>query len=121
VTNDVRLATELNRAGLPGVRFHAVRFTPTYSVFKDKPCGGVRIVLTDRDALNAVDVGLTIAVTMQRLYGTNFAADKMQVLLREPTVLAGIKAGKPVAEMRAGWAADLEAYRKRREPFLLYR
>jgi len=121
VTNDVRFAAELNRAGLPGVRFHAVRFTPTYSTFKDKPCGGARIVLTDRDALNAVDVGLTIAVTMQRLYGTNFAADRMQVLLREPSVLAGIKAGKSVAELRAGWAADLEAYRKRREPFLLYR
>jgi len=121
VTNDVRFAAELNRAGLPGVRFHAVRFTPTYSTFKDKPCGGVRIVLTDRDALNAVDVGLTIAVTMQQLYGTNFAADKMQVLLREPAVLAGIKTGKPVAELKAGWAADLEAYRKRCEPFLLYR
>ncbi len=121
VTNDVRFAAELNRAGLPGVRFHAVRFTPTYSTFKDQPCGGVRLVLTDRDALNAVDVGLTIAVTMQRLYGTNFAADKMQVLLREPSVLAGIKSGKSVAEMKAGWAADLEAFKKRREPFLLYR
>ena len=121
VTNDVRFAAELNRAGLPGVRFHAVRFTPTYSTFKDQPCGGVRLVLTDRDALNAVDVGLTIAVTMQRLYGTNFAADKMQVLLREPSLLAGIKSGKSVAEMKAGWAADLEAFKKRREPFLLYR
>lgn len=121
VTNDVHFAAELNRAGLPGVRFHAVRFTPTYSTFKDKPCGGARIVLTDRDALNAVDVGLTIAVTMQRLYGTNFAADKMQVLLREPSVLAGIKAGKPLAELKAGWTADLEAFKQRREPFLLYR
>lgn len=121
VTNDVRFAAELNRAGLPGVRFHAVRFTPTYSTFKDKPCGGARIMLTDRDALNAVDVGLTIATTMQRLYGTNFAADKMQVLLREPSVLAGIKAGKAVAELRTGWAADLDAFKKRRQPFLLYR
>ena len=77
--------------------------------------------LTDRDALNAVDVGLTIAVTMQRLYGTNFAAEKMQVLLREPAVLAGIKAGKTLAELKAGWAADLEAFKKRRELFLLYR
>ena len=121
VTNDVRFAAELNRAGLPGVRFHAVRFTPTSSTFKDQPCGGARIVLTDRDALNAVDVGLTIATTMQRLYGTNFAADKMQVLLREPAVLAGIKSGKTPTELKASWAADLEAYRKRREPFLLYR
>ncbi|NBV21702.1 MAG: DUF1343 domain-containing protein [Proteobacteria bacterium] len=121
VTNDVRVAAELNRAALPGVRFYPVRFTPTASTFKDQPCGGVRIVLTDRGACNAVDVGLTIATTLQRLHGKNFAVDKMQVLLREPAVLAGIKAGKSVAELRAGWAADLEAFKKRREPFLIYR
>jgi len=45
----------------------------------------------------------------------------MQVLLREPSVLAGIKSGKTAAELKASWAADLEAFKKRREPFLLYR
>ena len=32
--DDVRLAEELNRAELPGVRFVPIRFTPTYSVHK---------------------------------------------------------------------------------------
>src|SRR5204863_3067342 len=59
--DDLKLAEELNRANLAGVRFVAVRFTPKASVYKDKTCGGVNIVLTDRDHCNVVDIGLTIA------------------------------------------------------------
>ena len=44
-----RLAVELNNATLPGVRFVPIRFTPAASVHKDRLCGGVRILLTDRD------------------------------------------------------------------------
>ena len=77
-------------------------------------------MLTDRDALNAVDVGLTIAVTMQRLYGTNFAADKMQVLLR--VYRCWRASGRQAGGGAEGWlGGGLEAYRKRREPFLPYR
>jgi len=39
--DDVKLADELNGAGLAGVRFVPIRFTPTYSVHKGKTCGGV--------------------------------------------------------------------------------
>ena len=37
---EVEFAAALNSAGLPGVRFVPVRFTPTASTFKDQPCGG---------------------------------------------------------------------------------
>src|SRR5437016_4452619 len=46
--DDVNLAAEMNRAGLSGVRFVPVRFTPKASVFRDQPCGGVYILVTDR-------------------------------------------------------------------------
>src|SRR6185436_17866361 len=63
--DDARLASELNRAGLTGVRFVPVRFTPEASVFKGQPCKGVNIILTDRDNCNVVDVGITIASKLQ--------------------------------------------------------
>src|SRR5437762_3573671 len=62
---DVKLAAELNRAGLPGVRFIPVRFTPAASMFKDQPCGGAYLAVTDRQALNPVDVGITLALALQ--------------------------------------------------------
>src|SRR5213079_1764707 len=69
---DVRLADELNRAGLAGVRFVPIQFMPTHSIHKGQLCHGVYILLTDRDACNAVDAGLLIAKTLNRWYPTEF-------------------------------------------------
>src|SRR5205823_5809567 len=113
--DDVKMAAELNRAGLSGVRFVPIRFTPTASVFKDKPCGGVNIVVTDREALNAVDVGLALALTLQRLYPNDFALEKVEHLLQHPPTMEAIKSGKSLAEIKQLWATDLEEFKKRRE------
>src|SRR5213079_2366123 len=59
--NDIKLAEELNRANLPGVRFVPIRFTPKASIHSDQECGGVNIVLTDRDRCHVVDLGIEIA------------------------------------------------------------
>ena len=118
--DDVRLAAELRRAGLPGVGFVPIRFTPTYSTFKDQPCAGVACVITDREQMNAVDVGLTLALTLQRLYPRDFALAKFNTLLQHPATLEAIKAEKPLAEIKQSWAVELAAFQKRRAPFLLY-
>jgi uncharacterized protein YbbC (DUF1343 family) len=66
-----RLAAELNARGLPGVRFEPVRFTPAMDFYpgpaaslkhKDRECGGVRVVLTDRAVCRAVEVGIELAL-----------------------------------------------------------
>ena len=77
-----RLARELNALALPGVAFTPVRFTPDASIHKGEACGGVRIAITDRKALRAVDVGIAVATILQRDYPTQFPLDKMQRLLR---------------------------------------
>ena len=118
---DVRLAAELNRAGLPGVRFVPIRFTPKASVFQDKACAGVHIIITDRDVLNAVDVGMTLALTLQRLHPNEFALEKVQTLLRHTPTIEAIKAGKALADIKQSWANDLEEFKKRREKFLIYK
>ncbi len=118
---DREFAAELNRAGLPGVRFVPVRFTPDASVFKGQPCGGVQILLVDRDALKAVDVGLALVQTLQRFYPEKFNLDKVNNLLFHRPTIDDLRTGKPLAEIKSAWAADLDAFRKRREPFLLYR
>jgi uncharacterized protein YbbC (DUF1343 family) len=117
---DVKLAEALNHASLPGVRFLPVRFIPTASVHKGQECGGINIVLTDRDHCNVVDVGLEIAQTLCRMYPTNFHADKMEHLLLHPSTIAAIQAGKSLEEIHSDWSAALEEFHKRRAKFLLY-
>ena len=118
--NDVKLAEELNRAGLPGIRFVPIRFTPKASVHKDQPCGGVYLLLTDRDRCQVVDVGLLLAKTLHRLYPNQFPLDKIKHLLLHPPTLEAIRADKPLAEIRAAWQADLDEFQKRRAKYLLY-
>jgi uncharacterized protein YbbC (DUF1343 family) len=119
--DDVRLAEELHAANLPGVRFVPVRFTPTYSVFKDKPCAGVYIMVTDRQRFQAVDLGIVLAQTLFRLYPRDFAIEKVHTLLLDRGTLEAIKAGKSLAEIKAPWQQDLDQFKKRRATFLIYR
>jgi uncharacterized protein YbbC (DUF1343 family) len=119
--DDVRFAAALNEAGLAGVRFVPIRFTPRASTFKDEPCGGVSLVVADRAALASLDVGMLLASTLQRMYPGQFALDKMAPLLQSEATLAGIRSGRSVPEIRSLWAAELKAFAARREKFLLYR
>ncbi|MDB6029012.1 MAG: pbpE 6, partial [Verrucomicrobiales bacterium] len=119
--DDVLLAEKLNTAGLEGVRFVPIRFKPTYSTFKDKNCAGVFIVVTDRDKLNSVDVGIELARILYQLYPKDFAIQKMHPLVLDAQTIADIKANKSLAEIKRAWAHDLLTYKMRREPFLLYK
>lgn len=118
--NDRVLAYELNKLGLPGVRFVPERFRPTASVFKDQDCGGVRVLLTDRDALRSVELGLAVAHTLHRLYGKSFDLAKFNRLLKDDGATALLAADKPWSEIARGWEKDRAAFLKRREAFLLY-
>jgi uncharacterized protein YbbC (DUF1343 family)/CubicO group peptidase (beta-lactamase class C family) len=119
--HDIKLAAELNRSGLVGVRFVPVRFTPTDSVFKGQSCAGVGIMLTDRERCQVVDIGITIAKVLHRLYPQQFGIDKFNRLLGDRATLDAIKADRPLAEIKKGWAPDLEKFQQRREAFLLYK
>ena len=118
--DDVSFATSLNRAGLEGVRFVPVRFTPSASTFKGKACGGAAMIVTDRERCRPVEVGLVIALVTQRLYPREFALEEVQRLLQQRQTLEAIKAGKTLEEIKRSWAADLEDFKKRRAKYLLY-
>ncbi len=118
--DDRALAGAMNGMGLPGIRFVPVRFTPKASIFKDQACGGLYLLLTDREACPVVDVGLALAVQLQRMYGDRFALDKIAPLLRHPATLAAIRAGKSFGDIKTLWSTDLGEFMARRGSFLLY-
>ena len=119
--DDVKLAAAVNALGLEGIGFVPVRFTPTASVFKDKRCGGVSILLLDRVHCPVIEVGLGIAMVVHRLYGSEFQLEKFDRLLVHPPTVQAIREGLSLAEIRALWAADGGPFAQRRDQFLLYR
>ncbi|MES2596117.1 MAG: exo-beta-N-acetylmuramidase NamZ domain-containing protein [Verrucomicrobiota bacterium] len=118
--NDLRLAYELNKLGLPGLRFVPVRFKPTASVFKDESCGGVRLIITDRDAVQPVAAGVAIGVTFQKLYPSSFALSYVGTLLNHAKLLEQIKAGKDWRAITESWAAETAVFEVRRAAVLIY-
>ncbi len=125
----VQLAAEMNRIALAGVRFEPVRFTPMPALYpgpaatlklNGKECGGVRVILTDRDRCAVIDVGIALALAVQRLYPELFKAETMAACIGDDATVAAIKAGKTLAEIKAGWTEGLAEFDARRRTFLLY-
>ena len=119
--DDRRFAAEMNAAGLAGVHFTAVRFTPTASAFAGKECGGVSITVTDRRGMSAVDIGIELARTFQRLHPKEWQGAKLAKLLVHPATAAGIADMKPLTSIHESWVPAREAFQQRREKALIYR
>lgn len=124
-----RLAAELNDRRLPGVRFEAVKFTPSMPFYpgpasslkyKDLECGGVRAILTNREVCRVVDIGIELALAVHRLYPDKFRVEEMGRLLGDDTTLAAIKAGEPLEKIKGRWTPGLADYERRRKTALLY-
>ncbi len=119
--DDRALAAALNAAELPGLRAIPGRFTPRASVFAGQECRGVQLLVTDRDAFSPLDLGVTLATTLQRLHPQEVKIERLAKLLAHPASLDAIRAGKSLAEVQATWAAEREQFRARRERYLIYR
>lgn len=113
-------AAALNEENLPGVRFIPTAFTPSSSVFAGEVCGGVQTLVTDREALNAVQVGLTLATTLRRLSPEQWQPEKLATLLCHSHTLTRLREGDSASIIAAGWQEDLSAWTERSQPHLLY-
>ena len=114
------LAAHLNAAGLPGVRFVPVRFTPDSSKFPNESCGGVNIVITDRAALNPLKVGIQLMCSLQALFANDWQTKNLNRLLSSKVVTEAIIAGKSATEIEALWQEPLNSFMTRRNSFLIY-
>jgi uncharacterized protein YbbC (DUF1343 family)/CubicO group peptidase (beta-lactamase class C family) len=115
-----KLAEALNRAGLPGVRFVPVRFTPKSSKFANEECSGVNILITDRAAFRPVSTGVEIAYHLNQLHPSTWKVDDYLRLLANRTALAAVKEGKSPSEIVATWQAGLSDFAVIRKKYLLY-
>ena len=117
----VALAATLNGRGLDGVRFYPVTFTPAKgAVLGEQACHGVFMVVTDRDHLKPVRVGLEIASALAKAYGPAFELERTLALFGPKAMLARIRAGDEPSAIARSWIADEARWRLRRARYLLY-
>ena len=116
----VELADALNERSLAGIRFYPVAFTPASSKYAGEPCNGVYMIVTDRDQLRPVRVGLEIAAALHRLYGDAFEIEAAAGLFGSRETLERAAAGEDPAAIARGWVGDEAEWRRLSSEYLLY-
>lgn len=122
--NSDELAGKLNELRLPGVKFRAASFTPTFSKHAGKLSHGVEIYITDREEFKAVPTGLHIIKTIQDLYPGDFeflAAKNFNLLIGNGWVMSRIKEGSSVNEIMKEYQVKQDVFKKVRKNYLLYK
>ena len=128
-----RLAARMTAAKLPGATFAPVEYTPrplpgvaNSPRFEGKRISGIRITVTDHNAYRPLDVGahfLSGLASEAKASGTELF-DKTAMFDR----LAGtrrlralLEKGAPGTEILAAWQSEVEVFKRRRMPYLIYR
>jgi uncharacterized protein YbbC (DUF1343 family)/CubicO group peptidase (beta-lactamase class C family) len=114
------LAHYLNARAIDGVRFVPVRFTPTASKYADQSCGGVNIMVSNREALDAPELGLEIAAALEHLYPSDFKAAAIDGLMRNKAALAALTAGEDPRRIAEDWQDEDNRFAAERAKYLLY-
>ena len=126
-----RFAAEMNALDLPGAFFRPAVFEPTFQKHAKTGCGGCQIHVTDRAAFKPVLTGAALIQMFRRLDPVKFAwrqppyeyeHDKLpiDILAGSAKLRQQIEGGVPPKEIGASWRDDEAAFKKLREPFLLY-
>lgn len=90
---------------------------------KDKLCHGCDLTGLDPEAVIAagVDLGYVIDAYRRMGIGDKFFTSFFELLVGDGQVRRMIEEGKSAAEIKATWRADVEAFKVRRRPYLLYK
>lgn len=114
------LSAYLNARQIDGVRFVPLHFTPTASIYANQSCGGVNIIVTSRDSLDAPELGLEIAAALAHLYPNQFKAPALDGLMRNKASLGGLVAGEDPRRIAEDWQDAASTFMTERTKYLLY-
>jgi uncharacterized protein YbbC (DUF1343 family) len=128
----VKLTLELNDQALPGTRFRAVRFRPTFQKWKGVVCGGAQIHVTDRLLFKPVKTAVVIIQTIRRLYPDHFRwrlppyeyeYEKLpfDILAGSSKMRRLIDSDTSIDDIISRWESDEKVFSETRKPYLLYK
>jgi uncharacterized protein YbbC (DUF1343 family) len=115
----------IRRSNLGGVRFRGVSFTPRRpgdAKYADTLVTGVRLEVTDRAIYDPTATAVYLLAAVHAQHHDRFAWIPAQFdrLAGGPALRETIAAGEDPASIVRSWAPDLDRFRERRRPFLLY-
>jgi uncharacterized protein YbbC (DUF1343 family)/CubicO group peptidase (beta-lactamase class C family) len=116
-----QLAAYLNARGISGLRFVPVNFTPSESRYAGQKCGGVNIILLERNATGGPELGLELASALHQLYAEQFQMEKINELLVNQATYDALARGEDPRRIAEGWREALRGFEAVREKYLIYK
>lgn len=115
-----KVAEILTAREIHGVKFQAVKFTPTSDLYKGQECGGVSVTLTDKRYFRPVRIGIEIAEVLWWQYPSNFQVEKMMTLLGSRKTVEMVKAEKSVDDIADEWNKQENEFQDTRGKYFIY-
>ncbi len=115
------LSQYLNARNISGVRFVPVTFTPTASIHSGKKCEGVNIVVIERNALDAGELGIELASALHKLYPEQYRTERLIELLGNQSVYVAVASGQEPRRIVEDWREPLEKFIQLRQKYLIYK
>jgi uncharacterized protein YbbC (DUF1343 family)/CubicO group peptidase (beta-lactamase class C family) len=115
-----QLATYLNARLISGVRFVPVEFTPTAATNAGKLCGGVQIVVVNREIVEAPELGIELIAALHRLFTTDFDMSKINTLLANNAASQQLQLGMDPRRIADDWRDGVERFMVVRAKYLIY-
>jgi uncharacterized protein YbbC (DUF1343 family) len=90
-------------------------------VYASISCGGVRIVVTDREAIRPVTVAFALARTLRERHRDQFRPESIQNLLVNRSTMWAFLRGEVLDRLVAWAEVDRSSFLNRRASYLMYR
>jgi uncharacterized protein YbbC (DUF1343 family) len=118
-----QLVAYLTARRIPGVSFAPTSFfvaeDSNHYPFHGKTVPGIAFTVTDRNALDAPELGIELISALHHLY-PEFTMTKADFLIANVDTMRALANQEDPRKIAEGWAADLAAFEHRRQPYLLY-
>ncbi len=129
--NQMSIMEKLKGAGLEGVAFRPVIYEPAFDKFKNEPCFGFQIHITEKKKLRPYRLGLALLQAFAEVHPDRFRWldppyeyewEKLpiDILIGSNSVRRRVEGGQDLDLLESEWEEDLGKFGEKREPCLLY-
>ena len=77
--------------------------------------------MTDRNGLDAPELGIELASALRKLYTSDFKIERMAELLANQSAYDALVAGQDSRRIAQGWQEELEKFGAVRQKYLIYK
>lgn len=125
------LTEALAELELPGVKFRAINFMPTFQKHAQKVCGGVFLHVTEREAFEPVLTGISMVKTIYDLYTEDFRwknppyeyvydLNPFDVISGTDKIRNFIETKADLSSIGQYWENDVREFQTLRQKYLIY-